>query len=29
MEEIEAYETVDDPAPPRPIGGMFLVPEGG
>jgi hypothetical protein len=28
MEEIEAYETVDDPAPPRPIGAMFLVPEG-
>ena len=28
MEEIEAYETVDDPAPPRPVGAMFLVPEG-
>ncbi len=28
MEEIEAYETVYEPEPPRPVGAMFLVPEG-
>ena len=28
LEELEAYETVHDPGPPRPVGAMFLVPEG-
>ncbi|ROR02914.1 helicase-related protein [Desulfosoma caldarium] len=27
-EEIEAFEQVDTPAPPRPLGALFLVPEG-
>jgi hypothetical protein len=29
LTEIDAYETVHDPAPPRPLGAMFLVPERG
>jgi superfamily II DNA or RNA helicase len=29
LEEIAAFEQVDDPAPPQPLGALFLVPEGG
>lgn len=28
MEEIDAYETVHEPEAPRPVGALFLVPEG-
>jgi len=27
-EEIAAFERIEDPAPPRPLGALFLVPEG-
>jgi hypothetical protein len=29
LEEIAAFEQVHDPAPPRPLGALFLVSEGG
>jgi len=28
QEEIEAFVTIHEPAPPRPVGALFLVPEG-
>ena len=28
QEEIEAFVTIHDPAPPRPLGALLLVPEG-
>jgi len=29
LEEIAAFERVDAPPPPQPLGALFLVPEGG